>query len=267
MLNWKTELEKISINVILLLEEFHLKYIFEKYNLQEEFAIIFKNKPYIEWYIRNKATELNEIVDNIILKYKNENITDKKIKETEYKILQKLEDWIIYVLSPNDYNNQPFNNWNKKELLDIIKWDNKIVVDIGSGTGKQAFIVAPYVKSLYCVEPVYNLRKYLKKKSSTLKHNNMFVVDGYITSIPFEDNFSDITMCGHVLGDSLEQELDEMERITKNNGMIIACPGNVDKDNDQHGIFIRRGYNWKKFLEPGNVIGSGPKRKYWKNKE
>ena len=265
MLNWKPNLNEVPIDVVLLFDEFHLKYIFEKYNLQEEFSIVFKNKPYIEWYIRNKVPELNELMDKISLKHQGKEI-DIELRKIELKIIEKLEDWIIYVLSPDDYNNQPFNNWDPRELIEITSWENKIVVDIGSGTGRQAFIVAPYVKSLYCVEPVYNLRKYLKKKSEKLNYKNIYVVDGFISSIPFDNNFSDIAMCGHVLGDSLKEELEEMERIVKINGMIIACPGNIDKDNDLHKIFIERGFKWKSFLEPGDVMGSGFKRKYWKNK-
>ena len=266
MFNWKKDLKDVSIDVILLLEEFHLKYI-QNYDLLKEFAIVFQSNPHIEWFVRNKAPELNQWIDDLLHKYKEDKTYSKEeLREIELKIIYNLEDWIIYVLSPDDYHNQPFNSWDENELLGITNWGNKIVVDIGSGTGKQAFIVAPYVKYLYCVEPVSNLRKYLKNEAKKLKYNNIYVMDGLIDSIPFEDEFADITMCGHVLGDSLDVEINELERITKKDGMVIACPGNIDKDNEQHKYLTERGYNWKRFLEPGEVIGSGYKRKYWKNK-
>jgi SAM-dependent methyltransferase len=266
MLNWKHDLNEVPIDVILLFEEFHFRYL-EGTNLHKELALIFKSKPYIEWFIRNKVPELSYWVDEISQKYKNETIGSiDEQRNIELKVIHELEDWIIYVLSPDDYNNQPFNNWDKKELLEITDWRNKIVVDIGSGTGKQIFTVAPYVKIIYSVEPVTNLRKFLRNKSREIGYKNIYVIDGFITSIPFENEFADIVMCGHVLGDSLAEELDELERVTKTEGYIIACPGNIDKDNEQHKYLTERGYNWQSFLEPGNVIGSGHKRKYWKKK-
>jgi SAM-dependent methyltransferase len=266
MLNWKKDLNEVPIDVVLLFEEFHLKYI-KRTNLQKEFALLFKFRPYIEWFVRNKAPELNQWIDKISLDYRNEKINSTdEIRKNELKIISELEDWVIYVLSPDDYNSQPFNNWDINELLNITDWRNKIVVDIGSGTGKQVFTVAPYAKVVYCIEPVSNLRKYLKNESKRKMYKNIHVVDGLIESIPFENEFADIVMCGHVLGDSLKDELNEMERVTKKGGLIIACPGNIDKDNEQHEYLTEKGYNWERFLEPGEVIGSGYKRKYWKKK-
>jgi SAM-dependent methyltransferase len=266
MFNWKKDISEVSIDVILLFEDHHLRYMKDT-DLQKEFVHIFKSKPYIEWFIRNKVPELNTWIDEISLKYSGENISSiDELREIELKVICQFEDWIIYILSPNDYGNQPFNNWDENELLDITDWGNKIVVDIGSGTGKQAFTVAPYAKTVYCIEPVLNLRKYLKGKAIKLNYKNIYTMDGLITSIPFENEFADIVMCGHVLGDSLREELKEMERITKMNGIIIACPGNIDKDNEQHKQLIEEGYKWERFLEPGDVIGSGHKRKYWKSK-
>jgi SAM-dependent methyltransferase len=266
MFNWKKDLDEVPIDVLLLLEEFHFKYL-EKMDLHAEFAIIIRSKPYLEWYLRNKVPELNQWVNKILKEHKTEKIYSKdELREVELKIIRKLEDWVIYVLTPEDYDNQPFNGWNEEELLNITSWENKIVVDVGSGTGKQAFIVAPHVKIVYCVEPVSNLRKFLKKKSKELNFENIYTVDGLIESTPFGNEFADVVMCGHVLGDSLEKELKELERITKIGGMVIACPGNIDKDNEQHKFLTEKGYNWARFLEPGEVIGSGYKRKYWRQK-
>lgn len=60
-----------------------------------------------------------------------------------------------------------------------------------------------------------------------------------------------------------ETELNELERITKIGGLIILCPGNIDEDNDIHDFLINTGYEWSRFLEPGD----GYKRKYWRYKE
>ena len=70
-------------------------------------------------------------------------------------------------------------------------------------------------------------------------------------------------MAGHVYGDDLEDEYNELMRVTKKNGMIILCPGNNDEDNDIHKYLISKGFSWSVFEEPTD----GNKRKYWKIKE
>lgn len=100
----------------------------------------------------------------------------------------------------------------------------------------------------------------MKQKSSEKGLKNIFPVDGLITNIPFPDNFADITMGGHVFGDNKESECQEMERVTKRDGMVIFCPGNNDEDNEIHLYLVNKGYKWSKFEEPGD----GMKRKYWK---
>jgi hypothetical protein len=85
-------------------------------------------------------------------------------------------------------------------------------------------------------------------------------LDGLITDIPFEDGFADVTMGGHVFGDHPEEECEELLRVTKAGGMVILCPGNVDKDNDAHRVLVSEGFSWSRFEEPEDGI----KRKYWK---
>lgn len=57
-------------------------------------------------------------------------------------------------------------------------------------------------------------------------------------------------MGGHVFGDYLVEENDEMERVTKRGGMIVYCPGNNDEDNCQHQFLVNQGFDWAKFEEP-----------------
>jgi len=181
-------------------------------------------------------------------------------------VMESMEDWIIYVTTPDDYHRQSFVGWDESELTSLTDYSCKTVVDIGSGTGKQAFAVAPLAKSVYCVEPVWNLRRYLKKRAVKENFNNIFIVDGIIQKLPFAASFADVTVSGHVVGDDIVSETAEMERITKSGGIIILCPGNIDADNDIHSQLLELGYSWSKFLEPGEGFGSGYKRKYWKIK-
>jgi ubiquinone/menaquinone biosynthesis C-methylase UbiE len=67
-------------------------------------------------------------------------------------------------------------------------------------------------------------------------------------------------MGGHVFGDKPQQELLEIERVTKSGGVVILCPGNNDVDNQTHHLLIDHSYSWSRFEEPQD----GWKRKYWK---
>lgn len=54
--------------------------------------------------------------------------------------------------------------------------------------------------AVFAVEPVNNLRRYIKQKARQGNFRNVFPVDGIITDLPFPDAFVDITMGGHVYG-------------------------------------------------------------------
>ena len=113
---------------------------------------------------------------------------------------------------------------------------------------------------VFAVEPVANLRFYLKAKARRMGWVNVYPVDGLITDIPFPGKFADVTMGGHVFGEHPEQEYQEMARVTRPGGMIILCPGNDDRDDDTHHLLVSEGCHWSRFEEPRD----GMKRKYWK---
>ena len=69
--------------------------------------------------------------------------------------------------------------------------------------------------TVFAVEPVANLRSYLKQKSLNQGFRNVYPVDGLLTDIPFPDHFADITMGGHVFGDCPEAEYKELLRINQ----------------------------------------------------
>lgn len=264
MFNWKKDIAEQSIDTLLLLDERQLLY-FPKHAKRRELALVLKTRPYILWYIKNKAPEMCNWIDSLLDEYKHEPIPSD-MESIEKSLICSIEDWVIYVTTPDDYHNQPFMDWDESELTRLTNYSGKTVVDIGSGTGKQAFAVASLAKYVYCVEPVSNLRKYLRNRAKKEDAPNIYVVDGLLEEIPFNDEFADVTMCGHVFGDMFEAELSELERITKKNGLIILCPGNIDKDNECHDFLTKNEFKWSRFLEPGDSIGSGYKRKYWKKK-
>jgi ubiquinone/menaquinone biosynthesis C-methylase UbiE len=189
------------------------------------------------------------------------NATAEEIRQAEIEILERFHDWIVYAVSPENYDKLEFNNWDDNSLLGIADFKHKVVIDIGSGTGRLAFAVAPIVKTVYAVEPVANLRRFIWKKREELGLDNVFPLDGTITQTPLPDNFADIVMSGHVFGDHPLEEYAEMERLTRNGGRILLHPGtNAKSEHEAHKFLLNNGFDYATFEEPGD----GKKRKYWK---
>lgn len=259
-LNW-IDVTKLSFNVLLLLERVQLSW-FPGWVPESELKVAFQGNPVVEWYIRNKCPELNEWLDNVLSSDTNINdMTNEKIRSAELKVMQTLNDILCYVVDPNAYDTLPFHNWDSNELLTLTDFSEKTVIDVGAGTGRLALAAAKKAAHVFAVEPVTSLRNFIREKADIQGFNNVYPVDGLITQIPFPDQFADITMGGHVFGDQLNEEYQELLRVTKPGGTVILCPGNIDEDNSLHDFLVSHGFNWDRFEEPEE----GLKRKYWIN--
>ncbi|NIM92188.1 MAG: methyltransferase domain-containing protein [Anaerolineales bacterium] len=252
--------ENLSFNNILLLERIQLSW-FPGWVPESDLAIALHGNPHVAWYIRHKCPEVDEWIDGNMSKVESaDSYSPSEIRQAELKVLETINDLIVYVVDPSIYDAQPFLGWDTSELTSLVDFRSKVVLDIGSGTGRLALIAAETAHAVYAVEPVSNLRRYLREKARCLGFRNLFPVDGLITDIPFEDGFADVTMGGHVFGDNPQEEIKELMRVTKTGGMVILCPGNVDEDNDAHLVLVSKGFQWSRFEEPED----GMKRKYWR---
>ncbi len=250
------DVSELSFNVLMLLEDFHLRW-FPRDWPGNELGIALKHNRSVYDYFCIKLGDDNGWLQDLV----NEAVdTDRNtIRQCEIAVMRRICDWIVYVYCPEEYDKQPFLKWDDDELLHLTNYKGKIIADIGSGTGRLLEPVAPDADIIYAIEPIKSLREFLKSKFKAFKHK-FFVMDGLITDIPLPDNSCDILLSGHVYGDAPEEELAEMERVTKPGCMVILCPGNSDVDNEAHNILVTRGYKWSVFHEPVD----GPKRKYWR---
>jgi SAM-dependent methyltransferase len=189
--------------------------------------------------------------------------TPQEVRAAEVAVLDCMQDLLVYALDPAIYDAQPFLAWDSRELSDLVDFRDKTVLDVGAGTGRLAMVAAPLARAVFAVEPVANLRAYMRAKALERGFGRFYAVDGLITAIPFPDAFADVTLCGHVYGDQPQAEIDELLRVTRPGGMLILCPGNNDRDDAAHTALAERGFAWSVFEEPQD----GRKRKYWKTKE
>jgi SAM-dependent methyltransferase len=252
---------KLSFRSLLLLERVQISRL-DGYALENDLALALKANPDVDWYFRHKCPEIVPFLDQIAKPLMSLPNNDE-INVAEQNVLMRLNDWLTYVVDPAIYDQQPFVRWDSNELLSLVDFTDKVVLDIGAGTGRLAFIAAPRAKAVYAVEPVGNLRYYMREKANHLGFRNMYFVDGLITQIPFADHFADVLLSGHVFPDRLDEQetaAAEVERVVRPQGNVIHCPGNIDADNGIHKFLIDHGYEWGRFEEPVD----GWRRKYWK---
>lgn len=258
-LEWM-DVSQLSFNTLLLLEEVQLSWL-PGWLPEKELAAALYANPTVEWYMRHKCPALNGWLDGLLSAGASlPAASPAEIRQAEVAILQSMTDLIVYAIDPAVYDAQPFLNWDSNELHALTDFDGKTVIDVGAGTGRLALTAASLAKTVYAVEPVANLRRYLERKAHSQGLTNVYAVDGLITAIPFSPAFADICMGGHVFGDCPEQEYAELLRVTKPGGMIILLPGNSDQDNERHRFLIEKEFAWARFLEPKD----GLRRKYWK---
>jgi len=253
-LNWM-DVSRLSFYTLLLLEEVQIGW-FPRFNVPEaEFATALRAYPTVEWYLRHKCPQVNAWLDRVLERHPWD-LPD--LKPAELAVLTCFEDLLVYVHDPSIYDAQPFLKWDDRELTSLVDFSGKTVVDVGAGTGRLTFAVKD-ARAVFSVEPVANLRAYIRRKAHEREMTNIYPVDGLITQIPFHDQFADITMGGHVFGDEPEAEYAELRRVTRPGGSIILCPGNRDVDDAAHHFLLSKDFRWERFEEPN----SGMVRKYW----
>jgi hypothetical protein len=257
------DVTQLSFNSLLLLEQAELSWM-PRYMLvpEKELAIALRANPAVEWYFRHKCPQLNPWLDRLLASA-DTCVDPVEIRNGEIAVMRALVDWLVYVVDPAIYDEQPFLKWDSDELTLLVDFTGKTIIDVGAGTGRLALTAAPLAKTVFAVEPVGNLRTFLRAKAKERGCWNVFPVDGLITDIPFPDGFADVTMGGHVFGDEPEAEWRELERGPKPGGWVILCPGNNDVENDVHQFLVSQGCQWSRFEEPAD----GWKRKHWKTKK
>jgi SAM-dependent methyltransferase len=257
--NW-IDVTNLSFNILLLLERVQLSW-FPGWLPEEELAIALQANPAVEWYLRHKCPEIIPWLDQVQSSHvPKPELSKEIIRQAEIKVLSTINDLVVYVVDPTIYDAQPFLGWDSNELRKLTDFSGKTVIDIGSGTGRLALIAAETASVVFAVEPVGNLRLYIKQKAQVQNLTNLFPVDGLISDLPFPAAFADFTMSGHVFGDHPQAEYAEMQRVTKPGGMIILCPGTSMTETKGHEYLLSQGFNWSVFEEPQD----GMKRKYWK---
>jgi SAM-dependent methyltransferase len=230
-LNWINP-EDFSFNCFLLMDKFQIQLMMKsggwrnnKTEWRQSMGIALKANPAVKWYFQHKCPECEALVEEITTNAPDV-IDLTEIRKAEIYTLISVEDFVIYTKPHLMETNCDFiKGWDKSRLYEMADFNNKIVLDVGSGSGRLAFAAAEQAEWVYASEPVDNLREYMRDKIVKENIKNVRVVDGMAHSLAYPDNTFDIVMSGHVVGDDWDNELAELTRVCKPCGWLLDCPG------------------------------------------
>ncbi len=229
-LNWINP-EEYSFNCMLFMERFQIRYILginePRYRLDMGLAL--KYNPTVAWYFSQRCPEHTATIHELVARAPEADMNT--IHACEQRIISNFEDFVIYTTPEQmDTHCDFIYGWDKQRLFDMADFHGKLVLDVGSGSGRLAFAAAEQANLVIASEPVDKLREFMRDKIRMLHIDNMKVVDGMCDNLPYPDNTFDIVMSGHVVGDDPEREIAELTRVVKPGGWLLDCPG------DQHCV-------------------------------
>jgi SAM-dependent methyltransferase len=257
---------RLEIDDLFLLESFQIAYL-PGWVPEREFAAVLHAKPEIRRFLAARCPQIASFMDSLLAKYIGPYDAEDLIASGDI-VVWTIADLLVYNKCPEVYDRLPFHQWDFSEITSIAELPGKVVIDAGSGTGRVALEAAGTAGLVYAVEPVSRLREYIRTRAIQKNIGNLYVVDGFLHSLPFPNGFADIIITSHALGWQLENELKELERVTKKGGTIIHCPGTAETDSDEttHKTLIGLpwDYAFSVYEEPDPPSGGSRLRKYWK---
>ena len=134
---------------------------------------------------------------------------------------------ILYEKYPNVYDE--FAKVKKTPPLDLAKifdFKNKIIVDVGAGTGLSTFPHSKYAKKVIGVEPQKEMIEIAKKELRKKRIKNIEFKKGSSSKIPLPKNSVDIvlavTSASFYKEKNIKDFVKESKRILKKGGLIIS---------------------------------------------
>lgn len=252
----------LEVEDLYMLEAFQIEYL-PGWVREGDLSAVLWAHPSLERFLRSKCPTISGVIDGIMANCGSASDA-QALAENEERLVWTIADMLVYSKCPEAYDRLEFHGWDFREITSIVELDDKIVIDVGAGTGRVTVEATMSARLVFAVEPVTRLRAFIRKRLSGAGRRNAFVVDGFGHQVPLPDDFADVLITSHALGWRLEDELAEFERVIKPSGYIVHCPGTAEKaqrEQDDHLRLIspRWGYEFARYEET-----DGWKRKYWK---
>ena len=242
----------IKVEDLFLLEACDLESLHERVTPRALAAVLHANPP-LRRVWSTRYPEICAFIDKVTTEYGPAS-TRKELEFLSDKIVWEIAELLVYHRDPNLYDKRVAIDWDFKELAMEVKLDNRIVVDVGAGTGRIAFQVAPLARWVFAVEPVTSFRRFMRERIKNEGINNVYVIDGLLSDIPLPDKFVDVLATCQAFGWSLLDELREIERVLRPGGIAIHFSGmSVDESGPIHPVITsdKWGYKCKQYRNQG----------------
>jgi SAM-dependent methyltransferase len=180
----------------------------------------------------------------------------------EATLLWEIADWIVYQRAPHRYDAESEFVPGLAAITDVVQLDGKVVIDAGAGTGHVAVAASRVARHVFAVEPVATMRSFMRAKAEQRGAENIFVLDGTLGRIPLPSASADVLLTRQAIGWALDDELHEIERVLKPDGVavhLVGRPHPAPPDDELHRKLEADGYRAGTYIE-----GSTVKRRYWK---
>ncbi len=204
---------------LLLLETFQIKYLPDRVT-PREFATLLGAFPALQNFLVLKYPPIK----SFLIKIQEETNTVEDKQQIELycqEALWEIADLILYNKHPELFDTHAPIKWDISEISSVSTLEGKVVADVGAGSGRIAFLVAPFVQTVFAIEPLASFRFYMKEKAAKKSLENLFVLDGTLDSIPLPDHSLDVLITSNAIGWNLPEELKEIERVVKPGGYAI----------------------------------------------
>ena len=253
----------LKVEDLYLLESFQIDYL-SGWAPEPEFAAVLWAHPSLKRFLMKKCPSITDFVRRVMTQFEAAG-DQQELAASSDKLVWTIADLLVYNKCPETCDALEFHNWDFREVTAITSLENKVVIDGGAGTGRVTVEAAETARQVFAVEPVARLRHFIREKADKAGLSNVFVMDGFLHAVPLPDDWADVLITSHALGWHLEDELAEFERVVKEGGFIIHCPGTAETvvEEDQHSRLISSDWRYKlsRYKE-----ADGWKRKYWKQR-
>lgn len=160
--NW-INAEEFSFNSFLLMDRWLIQMICNNYLEWNEFidnlGIALAYNPTVAWYFAHRSPESKPFIDKLMAMAP-KNLSADDVRKAEIFVIHAMETSVVYV-HPDIMNKNCdyIYDWNKELLFELADFTDKLVLDVGSGTGRLAFAAAEKAKRVYASEPTDILRE------------------------------------------------------------------------------------------------------------